>query len=375
MEHLLRPAQIFALTSLLACGLCCYSQELLSSSDSGASLPNAPSFLGHDGQQAEPVQGKTGVIEGVVTDGHGGVIPSAIVTLAETGRSELWETSADSSGHFRFTGLGAGTFTLLISAPQFKTFLSPPVQLHAGEHSELSAIALAPATAEASISVSANSSAVAEEELNLETRQRIVGIIPNFYTSFVYDAAPLNARQKFKLNLRSVTDPTIFLGVAATAGIEQYRDTFPDWGNDDAASYGKRFAAAYGDALLRHTFSYALYPAIFHQDPRYFYMGPTNKTSTRLMHALTAGIITRGDNGRQQLNYSHLLGSASGGAVSSLYHPRSDGPGYLAGINLGIGIGSTAFEALFREFVWPHFTTHVPAYANGRTADHNSAQH
>jgi hypothetical protein len=347
-----------------------FGQGVASSGTSNHDLPEAPGFAG---QEATPARASAAMIEGVVTDGHGGVIPQAIVTLSEKGHAALHETTADGAGHFRFNGLEPGSYTLLVSAPQFRTQLFPPVQLDAGEHSELQPIALAPATAETSITVSADSSAVAEQELKLETKQRIVGIIPNFYTSFIYDAAPLTARQKFKLNLHSVTDPTIFLGVAAAAGAEQYENTFPSWGNSDAASYGKRFAAGYGDALLTHTFSYALYPAIFHQDPRYFYLGPTNKTSTRVLHALSYGLIARGDDGRQQLNYSHLLGSASAGAVSSLYHPRSDSPGYLAGINLGIGIGTSAFEAVFREFVWPHFTTHVPAYANGRTAQTRSA--
>lgn len=327
-----------------------------------AELPNAPGYLG---QQASPAG--AGLIEGTVTDAQGGLIPNAVVTLSEKGHANLVDATTDSSGHFRFTGLGAGTYELLIAAPQFHTRLSLPVELSAGQHEELAAISLSPATAETTVTVSANSEAVAEEELHRETQQRIVGFIPNFYTSFIYDAAPLNTRQKFKLNTRSVTDPTIFLGVAAAAGVEQSRNTFPSWGNDDAASYGKRFAAAYGDALLRHTFSYAFYPAIFHQDPRYFYLGPTNKKSTRIVHALTYGIITRGDNGHHQLNYSHLLGSASGGAVSSLYHPKSDGPGYLAGMNLGLGIGFSAFQAVFREFVWPRYTTHVPEYAKGKT--------
>ncbi|SEG21492.1 Carboxypeptidase regulatory-like domain-containing protein [Bryocella elongata] len=366
MEHLLRPARIFALTSLVICCLDCPAQRLVSTSID--SLSDSPGFLLQAAQEAEPAPNKAGVISGVVTDGHGGVIPAAKVTLSEQGHAGLLETASDSTGRFRFRGLDAGSYTLLISAPQFRTLLTPSVELRAGEHSEVPPVTLVPTAESESITVSANSSAVAEQELKIESQQRIIGLLPNFYTSFVYDAAPMNTRQKFKLNLRSVTDPVIILEVAATAGAEQYRNTFPSWGNDDAESYGKRFGAALGDELLRHTFSNALYPSIFHQDPRYFYMGPTNKTSTRIWHALESGIITRGDNGHQQLNYSHLLGSASAGAVSSLYHPRSDSAGYLAGLNVGIGIGTNAFQALLREFLWPHLTTHVPAYATGRTA-------
>jgi len=68
-----------------------------------------------------------------------------------------------------------------------------------------------------------------------------------------------------------------------------------------------------------------------------------------------------------QPNYSHMLGSASAGAVSSVYHPASDSAGYLAALNFGVGIGSKGVQCLIREFILPRFTTHVPAYAKGKT--------
>ena len=358
------PRTLLTITALsIALSLSSSAQTSGPGASLDAALPDAPSFL----QQQAETASSSAEIEGTVTDAHGGLIPGAVITLTQPTQPGLRDTTSDSSGHFTFTGLRPGKYNLLVAAPSFRTYASPLVTLQPGEHSNLPPMQLAVAAA-TTIDVSADSTAVAEQELKRETQQRILGVIPNFYTSFVYDAAPLNTRQKFKLNLRSVTDPTLLLGVAISAGVEQANDTFPSWGNDDAASYGKRFAAGYGDALLTHTFAYALYPAIFHQDPRYFYLGPTNKTSTRIWHALGYGVIGRGDNGRREINYSRLLGSASAGAASSFYHPASDGPGMLAGINLGVGIADTAVEALFREFVWAHFTTHVPAYAKGRTS-------
>ncbi len=360
MKYPLRRTLTGAFALVFVVSLPVTAQSLVSSS-----LPDSPGYAQQAGTSTTET---TGVIEGEVTDSHGALVPGASVTLSEKGHAALHDTTTDSAGHFTFKALGPGSYSVLVAAPSFKTYFSPDIELHPGEHSEMPAIALAIATADTSVDVSADSTAVAEQELKRETQQRIIGIVPNFYTSFVYDAAPLDAKQKFKLNAHSVFDPTIFLGVAITAGLEQERNTFPSWGNSDAASYGKRFAAGYGDALLTHTFGYALYPAIFHQDPRYFYLGPTNKMSTRIRHALLNGVLTRGDNGHQEINFSHLLGSASAGALSSVYHPASDSAGYLAGVNLGVGIGGSALEAIFREFVWPHFTTHVPSYANGKTS-------
>ncbi|MES2391935.1 MAG: carboxypeptidase-like regulatory domain-containing protein [Acidobacteriota bacterium] len=361
------PRTLLTITALsIALSLSASAQSAGPSALSEAPFPDDPSFLLQQ-TTAAVASTERGTISGVVTDTSGSLIPGAVITLTQPSQPGLRDTTSDSSGHFAFTNLRPGKYNLLVAAPSFRTYASPIVALQPGEHSDLPPIQLAVA-ASTTIDVSADSTAVAEQELKRETSQRIVGIIPNFYTSFVYDAAPLNTRQKFKLNLRSVTDPTLLLGVAISSGIEQANNTFPEWGNSDAASYGKRFAAGYGDALLIHTFSYALYPAIFHQDPRYFYLGPTNKTSTRIWHALSYSVITRGDNGRHQINFSRLLGSASAGAASSFYHPASEGPAKLAGINLGIGIGQGALQAIFREFVWAHFTTHVPAYANGRTS-------
>jgi hypothetical protein len=356
---------IFILALLpLATALSATSQTLVSSSTSAPNLPNAPGFLL---QQASAGPEATGRIEGVITDIHGGLVPGAAITLEQKGHSSQRETTSDSAGHFLFSNVSPGTYSVLVTAIGLKTSLSPTFAVQAGEHATVPTISLAIASANTSIDVSANSVEVADQELKRETQQRIIGIFPNFYTSFIYDAAPLNTRQKFRLTLRSMADPTVFLGTAITAGIEQERDTFPSWGNSDAASYGKRFAADYGDELLSRAFSYAVYASIFRQDPRYFYMGPSQKLSTRFWHAALSGVIVRGDNGKNQLNYSHMLGSASAGALSSVYHPASDSAGYLAGVDLGVGIAGHGVQALIREFVWPHFTTHVPKYAAGKT--------
>jgi hypothetical protein len=355
--NVLSRRTLFAVAFSLAAPLA--AQNLMAKA---AGLPNAPSFAMQEPAAAET----TGGVTGVVTDLHGGLVPEASVTLERVGQSSLRETTSNSAGRFVFLNVPAGTYTVLVAAPDLKTYLSAPFTVGAGQHLELATVVLAIATASASVEVSANSTAVAEQELNAETKQRVLAVFPNFYTSFIYDAAPLNTRQKFKLTSRVVVDPIAFVSAAVTAGIETSRDTFPSWGQD-GPSYAKRYAAAYGDELLTQAFSYAIYPSIFHQDPRYFYLGPANKTSTRFWHAALAGVITRGDNGRREPNYSHMLGSASAGAVSSVYHPASDSAGYLAALNFGVGIGSKGVQCLIREFVLPHFTTHVPAYAKGRT--------
>src|SRR5215467_6699257 len=69
----------------------------------------------------------------------------------------------------------------------------------------------------------------AQEELKKQTHQRILGIFPNFNTSFVQDAAKLTPRQKFQLAFRSVIDPVTFMVAGIDAGFEQANNTFPSY--------------------------------------------------------------------------------------------------------------------------------------------------
>ncbi len=67
----------------------------------------------------------------------------------------------------------------------------------------------------------------------------------------------------------------------------------------------------------------AVFPSLLHQDPRYFYQG-TGSVTSRIWHALSSAIICRGDNGRRQFNYSHVLGNFAAGGISNLYRPEED---------------------------------------------------
>ncbi len=325
----------------------------------------------------------TAKIQGTVVDASGALVPGASVKLElnaghgflsdapkpgelEKLYQQVAETVSDSGGRFEFTGLTPGIYRVLISAKGLEPFLSKRMTLLPGQHFEMPETALLVADAGLAVTVYATSEEVAEAELKLETQQRVLGIVPNFYTSFVYNAAPLNTRQKFKLAYKSRTDPFNFVGAAIVAGIQTGRDTFPDWGQD-APSYFKRYAAAYGDALFGRFFGSAIFPSIFRQDPRYFYMGPAQPTKRRVIHALSAGIIARGDNGRLQPNYSHIAGNAAAGALSTVYHPADHSAGSLALDNALIGVAGGAVQGLVREFVLKPFTHKVPAYANGKT--------
>ena len=44
---------------------------------------------------------------------------------------------------------------------------------------------------------------IAAEQIKSEEKQRLIGVIPNFCTSYIYDAAPLTWKQKFSFAARA----------------------------------------------------------------------------------------------------------------------------------------------------------------------------
>jgi hypothetical protein len=162
----------------------------------------------------------------------------------------------------------------------------------------------------------------AEMQLNQEVHQRILGVVPNFNTTDNQNAAPLSARQKFRLAFRSAVDPFTFVAVAADAGISQAENSFPGYGQG-AAGYGKRFGASYADSFDGTLWGNAILPALLHQDPRYFRKGTGNFTG-RLLYAVSTTVWARNDNGTWGPNYANVAGSIVAGGISNLYYPSSD---------------------------------------------------
>jgi hypothetical protein len=105
---------------------------------------------------------------------------------------------------------------------------------------------------------------IAAEQIRAEEKQRIGGFLPDFYTSYVYNGAPLTTKQKFSLATRGTFDPVAMLGVALAAGIEQANNSYAGYGQG-AAGYGKRFAAKFVDGRSSDYLTHAVFPALLHQ--------------------------------------------------------------------------------------------------------------
>ena len=113
---------------------------------------------------------------------------------------------------------------------------------------------------------------VAEDEIKAQEKQRLLGVIPNFYVSYIPDAAPLDAKQKFELAWKSTIDPITFALTGALAGIEQADNTFSGYGQG-AQGYGKRFGAAYADTVTGTFIGSALLPSLLRPRSALFLQG------------------------------------------------------------------------------------------------------
>jgi hypothetical protein len=210
-----------------------------------------------------------------------------------------------------------------------------------------------------SVDVTATRVEQAQQQIKAQEQQRLFGVMPNFFVSYLPDAAPLNTRQKFELSWKSRLDPVQFGVVGIVAGVEQARNDFPGFG-DGAEGYAKRYAANYANIVTRSLVTQVALPSIFKQDPRYFYKG-TGSTKARVGYAISRAVIRKGDNGHWQPNYSGILGSLASGALSNLYYPAEDRRGVqLTFENTAIGIGGAAVSHLAQEFLLKKLTRSSP---------------
>ncbi len=355
---------MIACASFLLCmfPLTAFSQQRNSSTgiSSGSDLPDAP--LPHSDQQAfvevKPLGEGSARISGVVLDTTEAAVPGAEVSLTSMDGAHLRSTVSGPDGGFTFGSLPPGSYLVLVERSGFEHYKSVAIELTAEQAYDLPRILLQIASANSEIFVRPTD-VIAAAQIKQEEKQRVFGIIPNFYISYAKDAAPMTTRQKFSLATHDAFDPVGFLGAGISAGIEQANNSFAGYGQG-AAGYGKRYAANFGNGLFSNYFSHAIYPTIFHQDPRYFYQG-TGSNMSRLKHAAGFAFVLRGDNGKPTPNYSFLLGDLTAAGLSNLYYPHADRGGTLIFANAAIGIAGRAGGTILREFLLKRITTNVPS--------------
>lgn len=296
-----------------------------------------------------------GALYGTVLDSNNGVISGATVTLS--GPVSRTVTS-DSGGNFSFTGLPPGTFSLQVSGSGMNPGSVPDIQLRPGGVRFLPPIILQVAAASTSVKVYANPEQLAEEQLQLQLHQKVLGFLPNHYSSYDWNAVHLWPKQKLQLGWGAEIDPITFAIIAGEAGLDQMSNRYPGYGGG-IQGYAKRYGADYTTNFVGSMIGDVALPTLFHQDPRYFFKG-TGSVGSRTMYALSRSLICRGDNGRPQFDYSRILGDIAAGGIANTYYPAGSRGVSLVFTSAAVDIGANAVTNLIREFILPGLTSHVP---------------
>ena len=323
------------------------SDETSEASFAFAELPDAPGW-----QVADEKSGRS--ISGTVTDMNGAEVRGAQVTLSSADAKTERNQTTDEAGFFSFADVKPGTYKLAVISTDFSSWFSKEIVLALGESYDAPQITLRLALATTNVDVVYTQHDLAEAELKAQERQRVMGVFPNFYVSYVGDAVPLSAGQKFQLALRQEADPVVILGSAFAAGLEMSAGDYQAYGNG-AKGFFTRMGAAYGDGFNSSLIAGAILPSLLHQDPRYFYKGTGSKRS-RALYAASMVVICKGDNGRWQPNYSNVFGNLAAAGISNAYYPAADRGATLTVVNTSIGFAFSAVGNLFQEFLLKKIT-------------------
>ena len=290
-----------------------------------------------------------GSISGTVTDTDNDVIPGVTVMLDGPSAGSTRTVVANDLGGFEFSNLDpGGPYYVSIKADGLVPWTSPAVILEPSQFVFLSGVKMSFSGGVTSVRVSGSPEQIATEQVHVEERQRVLGIVPNFYVVYDPNPEPLTTKLKFSLALRAETDPVVFLGAALVSGMDQAGNT-PDYAQG-AKGYGQRLGANYTTGFTDIMMGGAILPSLLHQDPRYFYQG-TGTTKSRVFHALSSPFICKGDNGRWQPNFSSVGGDLAAGAIAETYYPSTNrGPGLVFQSTL-ITTGGRMANGIIQEFI------------------------
>src|SRR5215813_2945683 len=134
-------------------------------------------------------QTATATLKGVVSDAGGGAVPGAVVTLTNTATNLQKTFTADEGGHFTFTFVEPGLYTLEAQAGGFKIHRQPRLRIEVGQTLDLD-VKLEPGDVKETVNI------VATEPAGLDTTTSSLGGLVGRQG---VDALPLNGRNVFQL--------------------------------------------------------------------------------------------------------------------------------------------------------------------------------
>jgi hypothetical protein len=163
-------------------------------------------------------------------------------------------------------------------------------------------------------------------------------------------ADPMTVPDKVKGGLKNSVSLFSMTGWLASAGYEQLTNGSPNFGTD-AGAFGQRLGIGAIHGISNGVFSTSLFAPIFHQDPRYYVMGPGHPFFKRLVYATTRSVITRTDSGHSTANFALFAGNASGAALTVIYYPAQNTTFSQVTRTFGTSLAGSAIGFVVSEFL------------------------
>ncbi len=133
------------------------------------------------------------------------------------------------------------------------------------------------------------------------------------------EVKPLTPKEKARLAAHNVLDPFNALTIVGTSAIAVGSDADSPYG-PGMKGLGRNVGVSYAQDMTGEFFGTFLIASIDHQDPHYHRV-PQASIPRRIEHAIVQVVWTRGDDGRNMVNYADLVGFAIDDEIGNLYVP------------------------------------------------------
>lgn len=163
-------------------------------------------------------------------------------------------------------------------------------------------------------------------------------------------APSLTSGDKVRLGLKDAVSPFAFFGWISSAAYSQAINSVPNYGQG-WVPFAQRFGASAARASTEGVLSDSVFAPVFHEDPRYYRLGPGHSFVHRTLYSVSRVVITRADSGRATPNFSLVAGNAAGSILTNAYYPQANRNVKDTAQTFAGSIGGSALGFFVSEFL------------------------
>ncbi len=187
--------------------------------------------------------------------------------------------------------------------------------------------------------------------------KRILGVIPNYRSVSADQHLPAQTvKDKFVAAGHDSFDYGSFVLAAVQAGFSIEGNSYPEFGKG-VLGYGRYYWRTLLDTADENFMVGGVLPSVLHQDSRFYTLGH-GSIPHRLLYASTRVLITRGDSGAPQANFSEIIGAGAAAGISSTYYPERYRTWTKVGQKWLTSVLIDGANFSFKEF-WPDINEHL----------------